>query len=73
MFILHRYLNLDVAFRDKTIKTHVYIKMDAHVSYYFQKECVDNLGSFHTIQMSKLGVVHSTRRMMKSNQPLFLR
>ena len=30
IFVLHGYLNLDIAFGDKTIETRVYVKIDAH-------------------------------------------
>ena len=59
-FILHGYLNLDVAFGDKTIGTRVYVKMDAHDELLLSEGVCRQLGiiSYHPDVKVRSGPQH---------------
>ena len=60
MFVLHGYLNLDIAFGSKTIGTRVYLKMDAHDELLLSEGVCRKLGiiSYHPDVKVKGGLQH---------------
>ena len=59
-FTLHGYLNLDVAFGDKTIETRVYVKMEAHDELLLSEGVCRQLGiiSYHPDVKVRSGPQH---------------